>query len=203
MFKQLLSVNRHQKIMKPEDIAGVLTELFKADSVNEVEPGSWQIQTPEFRLLVILSEDSNWLRVLLPIIPIQQAASFLEQFLEANFDDTQEVRYALQSGVIWGVFHHNRESLLAEDFRNAILRLVTLHQAGLNNVFGKLIESRIRQIITAAKLQGQSLEATMQTLERFYAEGVMGEMDSSQTGQDNTLAAWRYQLERLWSEVQP
>jgi hypothetical protein len=189
--------------MKPEEIVGTLTELFEADSINEVEPGSWQIETPEFRLLVILSEDSNWLRILLPIIPIQQAASFLEQFLEANFDDTQEVRYALQSGVIWGVFQHSRESLLPQDFRNAVLRLVTLHQAGLNNVFGRLIESRIRQIITAAKLQGQSLEATMQTLERFYAEGVMGDMESPQTGRDDTLAAWRNQLERLWPEVEP
>ncbi|MEH1778746.1 MAG: hypothetical protein V7L26_06455 [Nostoc sp.] len=50
------------------------------------------------------------------------------------------------------------------------------------------------------KQQGQSLQATMQTLERFYAEGMMGEIDSSAKGREEVLTAWRHQLERLWNE---
>lgn len=193
--------------MTPEEIAGTLTELFGtsdaaalAQPVVEIAPGSWQVDTSAFRLLVLLSEDNSWLRVLLPIVPIQEAQPFLEQFLEANFDDTQEVRYALFEGVIYGVFQHNTSTLVGADLSNAINRLVSLYEAGLDNVFNRLIESRIRQIIQAAKQQGQSLQATMQTLERFYAEGLMGEINQSSEAREEVLIAWRRQLERLWNE---
>lgn len=187
--------------MTPEEIADTLTELFDTGAINAIAPGSWQVDTSTFRLLVLLSEDNTWLRVLLPIVPIQQAQPFLEQFLEANFDDTQEVRYALSEGVIWGVFQHDSGTLVSPDLSNAINRLVSLHQAGLDNVFNRLIESRIWQIIQAAKQQGQSLQATMQSLERFYAEGLMGEIDQTAEAREKVIAAWRLQLERLWNEV--
>ncbi|MEH2356963.1 hypothetical protein [Nostoc sp.] len=186
--------------MTPEEIAGTLTELFDTSAFATTAPGSWQVDTPNFRLLVLLSEDNTWLRVLLPILPIQEAQPFLEQFLEANFDDTQEVRYALYERVIWGVFQHNIDTLVSADLSNAINRLVSLHQARLDNVFNRLIESRIRQIIQAAKQQGQSLQATMQSLERFYAEGMMGEINQTSQGREEVLTAWRRQLERLWNE---
>jgi len=193
--------------MTPEEIAGTLTRLFGtsdaaalAQPVVEIAPGSWQVDSSTFRLLVLLSEDNTWLRVLLPIVPIQEAQPFLEQFLEANFDDTQEVRYALYEGVVYGVFQHNSSTLMGADLSNAINRLVSLHEAGLDNVFNRLIESRIRKIIQAAKQQGQSLQATMQTLERFYAEGLMGEINQSSEAREEVLVAWRRQLERLWNE---
>ncbi|WP_373528604.1 hypothetical protein [Nostoc sp.] len=188
--------------MTPEEIALTLTELFGTDAVGAmIPPGSWQINTSSFRLLVLLSEDSTWLRVLLPIVPAQEAQPFLGQFLEANFDDTQEVRYALHEGVLWGVFQHHSGTLVSVDLSNAINRLVSLHQARLNDVFNRLIESRIRQIIQAAKQQGQSLQATMQTLERFYAEGVMGEISQTPEAREEVIVAWRRQLERLWNEI--
>ncbi|NDJ20204.1 hypothetical protein GS682_00780 [Nostoc sp. B(2019)] len=183
-----------------EEIAATLTELFSTEAVAAIAPGSWQVDTPNFRLLVLLSEDNTWLRVLLPIVPAQEAQPFLGQLLEANFDATQEVRYALYEGVIWGVFHHNSETLVSADLFNAINRLVSLHQAGLNDVFNRLVESRIRQIIQAAKQQGQSLQATMQNLERFYAEGLLGEIEETPEAQAEVLGAWRRQLERLWNE---
>ncbi|MEH1802509.1 leucine zipper domain-containing protein [Nostoc sp.] len=193
--------------MTSEEILSTLTELFGtsavaalAQPVVDIAPRSWQVDTSTFRLLVLLSEDNTWLRVLLPIVPIQQAKPFLEQFLEANFDDTQEVRYALYEGVVWGVFQHNRSTLVSADLSNAISRLVSLYQAGLDNVFNRLIESRIRQIIQAAKQQGQSLQATMQSLERFYAEGLMGEINQTSEAREVVLIAWRSQLERLWNE---
>ncbi len=37
----------------------------------------------------------------------------------------------------------------------------------------------------------------MQTLERFYTEGLMGKIDMNSEGREKTLAVWRYQLERL------
>lgn len=191
-----------KKNMTPSQIADALTELFGANTIKLIAPGSWQIDTSSYRLLILLSEDEMWLRVLLPIIPFSEAKPFIEQFLEANFDETQEVRYALHQDVLWGVFQHNCSSLMVEDFRSAIARLISLHQIGLDNVFQKLIENRIHQIIIAAKQQGQSLETTMQNLDRFYAEGLLGEIDQTQQGREQVLGAWRYQLERLWNEIQ-
>ncbi|MFO5492553.1 MAG: hypothetical protein ACLBM6_08410, partial [Cuspidothrix sp.] len=68
--------------MTPEEIATTLTELFGPEVVKPLAPGSWQIDNSDFRLLVLLSEDYTWLRVLLPIMPLQEAAPFLTQFLE-------------------------------------------------------------------------------------------------------------------------
>lgn len=196
--------------MTPEEIASTLTNLFNSASVQAMpaqsypnEPGSWQIETPEFRLLVLLSEDRSWLRLLLPIMPAQAAQPYMEQLLGANFDDTQEVRYALHQGVVWGVFQHNRESLVTGDFSDAIARLISLQQQGLSEVFNQLVENRIRQIIQAQKLQGNSLQATLQNLERFYDEGMLGDLDQGSESREQVMTAWKYQLERLWPQVEP
>ncbi|MBD2205997.1 hypothetical protein H6G33_28035 [Calothrix sp. FACHB-1219] len=187
--------------MTPEEIAGTLTKLFGTAAVAAIAPGSWQVETANFRLLVLLAEDRAWLRVLIPIVPIEAAQPFLEQFLEANFDETQEVRYALYQGAMWGVFQHNNATLASEDLSRAIAHLIALHEAGLNDVFNRLIENRIRQIVQAAKKQGQSLQFTMQNLERFYTEGLLGEIEQTQEARDQVLSIWRYQLERLWDEI--
>ncbi|MEA5617015.1 hypothetical protein VB711_04040 [Cronbergia sp. UHCC 0137] len=187
--------------MTPEEIAGTLTDLFSADIIQTIAPGSWQVDNNTFRLLILLSEDNTWLRVLLPIMPVREAEQFLTQFLEANFDQTQEVRYAVYDEVIWGVFQHNSDTLVSADLASAIAKLISLYEAGVNDVFNSLLETRLRQIIQAAKQQGQSLTATMQNLERFYAEGLLGEIDQTPQIRDQVIAAWRRQLERLWDEI--
>jgi Tir chaperone protein (CesT) family len=188
--------------MKSEEINKAIAELFGPD-VQAIAPNSWQIETPNFRLLILLSEDESWLRALIPITTAQEAQPFLEQLLEANFTTTLETRYALHQNVLWAVFQHNCETLTPEDFSDAVKRLVSLHAQGLNDSFSQLIENRIRQIIQVAKLQGQSIETTLQTLDRFYEEGLMGDLNEGAAAREATLAAWRYQLERLWPEVNP
>ncbi|MGL5063677.1 MAG: hypothetical protein ACRC62_27140 [Microcoleus sp.] len=188
--------------MNPEEISNTLKDLF-GESVQQTDSTSWQVETPQFRLLVLLSEDGSWLRILLPIASAAEAEPFFDKLLEANFDTTVETRYALHQNVLWGVFQHNSATLVSPDFSTAIAKLLDLQQRGLSEFFDNLIEARIRQIIKAAKMQGQSLENTLQTLERFYAEGLMGEMDLGRESREQTLAAWRYQLERLWPSVEP
>lgn len=189
--------------MKSEEIANTLTKLFGETAVVVISPGSWQVETSGFRLLVLLSDDNTWVRVLLPIVPVQEAQPLLEQLLEANFDETQEVRYAVSQGVVWGVFQHNSSTLVDTDFVRAIAQLRSLFEVGLDDVFSQLIENRLRQIILAAKQQGQSQQATMQNLDRFYSEGLLGEMEQTPEAQAEVLAAWKRQLERLWDEVKP
>jgi hypothetical protein len=183
------------------EISECLQSLFGA-ATQQVDSSSWQVEADHARILVLLSDDQSWLRVLVPIAPLDDAKSFLPQLLEANFDETQEARYALHQDVIWGVFQHTTITLTAEDFQGAIARLLLLKSQGLNSSFSKFAENQIRQIVAAAKLQGQSLETTMQTLERFYEEGVMGSMQQPAADRQSVLAAWRYQLERLWNEVE-
>lgn len=189
--------------MTPEEISSTLTSLFNPASVQTVPPSSWQVETADLRLLILLSDDRSWLRVLLPIMSAQAAQPFMEQLLEANFDDTQEVRYALHQGVVWGVFQHNRESLAIGDFTDAIARLVSLQRLGLTEAFSQLVESRLRQIIQVQKQQGQSLESTLQNLERFYDEGLLGDLNQGADSREQVMAAWKHQLERLWPLVEP
>lgn len=188
--------------MNLSDITQTLQNIF-GESVQTPSPTSWQIETDNFRLLTILSEDNSWLRILIPIAPKTDAQPFLDKLLEANFDLTLETRYALYENVLWGVFQYNFDTLTTQDFSTAIQRLINLKEKGISSYFNEVIENRIRQVIKAAKLQGKTLEATLQTLERFYAEGLMGEADMNSEYREKTLAAWRYQLERLWSEFEP
>jgi hypothetical protein len=41
----------------------------------------------------------------------------------------------------------------------------------------------------------------MQNLDRFYAEGLLGDIDQNPQGREQVLAAWQRQLERLWVEM--
>lgn len=189
--------------MKPQEITDKLTELFGAATVQTTQQDAWQVETPQFRLLVLLSEDRSWLRILIPIASAVEAQPFVEQLLEANFDETQETRYALNQNVLWAVFQHNCESLVPDDFSAAVARLLALSQQGLTSRFDQFVDKRIRQIIQAAKQQGQSLEATLQTLDRFYREGLMGDLEQGAESREQVLAAWQRQLEKLWSEIEP
>jgi hypothetical protein len=123
--------------------------------------------------------------------------------MEANFDDTLEVRYGFNQDLLWGVYQHSLLGLSADDLTMAVHRLIELHQLGIERAFSEFAEKRVREIIKAAKQQGQSLETTLQTLDRFYEEGLMGDIADSSGDRDQTMGAWRYQLERLWEEVEP
>jgi hypothetical protein len=138
---------------------------------------------------------------LIPIVSEQAAQPFINQMLEANFDDTQEVRYALHQGAMWGVFQHSREGLQRSDFTDAIARLISLQQLEVSEFFNQQVEAGIRQIIQVAKQQGQSLEATLQNLDRLYEEGVLGNLEQGAESREQVLAVWRRRLENLWSEV--
>ena len=188
--------------MKIADISPILEKLFDRQNIQHDAEEAWQIKNSQIHLLVILSEDRSWLRLLSPIAAASEAMTLLPQILEDNFDTTQEVRYALNQNVLWGVYHHRLESLTTEDFESAIASIFTLVERGLSSSFNQLIEKQIVQIVRAAKAQGQSLESTYKTIDRFYQEGVMGGVDRDPQQREQFLIAWKAQLERLWSEVE-
>ncbi|MEM9806450.1 MAG: hypothetical protein AAF959_14335 [Cyanobacteria bacterium P01_D01_bin.56] len=188
--------------MTPQDITQQLQTRFGENCLTMPAQDTWQVDTPELRLLVVLSENQTWLQMLIPIVPFSEAQPFLKEILAANFDQTQVARYATYEDALWGVFQHCLETLDPMDFAVALEQLLSMKKSGVSPFFNDLIETRIRQLIIAAKLQGQSMESTMQTINRFYAEGMMGDMQDSNYG-ERALAAWQSQLERLWHQVNP
>ncbi len=189
--------------MKPEKITESLKETFGDRAVEKPSSDTWQVDTQQMRLLVILSQDSSWLRLLVPIAPATEAQAFLSELLEANFDRTQEARYAFNQGVLWAVFMHSLTDLTEADFSSAIATLVSLREKGLSELFQSQIEGRIRQIIQAAKLQGQDLETTLKTIERLYHEGLLGGLQQDPEERKRFIESWQYQLKRLWPEIEP
>lgn len=186
--------------MEISQVNSVLESLFAPEIIEANNDENWQIQTEKVRLLVLLSADKSWLRVLAPIAPAAEAEPLLSQLMEANFDVTGAVRYAISQNVLWSVFQHNFASLTESDFRDAITQVAAIAEKGLSEAFQQLVEVRIKQIIQASKAQGQSKEATYQTLERFYQEGMLGNMDRDPQERDSFLAAWKMQLDRLWDD---
>ncbi len=186
--------------MEVARITTILNEIFPENPIEQQTENSWQIANENIRILVLLSDDSSWLRILTPIGTQKDAAPFLETLMEANFDRTGEVRYALGQNVLWGVFQHSLESLTEKDFCSAISSIVSLAEEGLSSSFQGIVENRIRQIVKAAKVQGQSKEATYQMIERFYQEGMLGGLDQPAQERENFLASWKAQLDRLWEE---
>ena len=183
-------------VMTGDEIATALGDRF-GENVQPVPPDAWQVETDDWRLIAIAS--APWIKLMTPIVPVAEAQSFLPQMMEANFDDTQEARYALHQEVIWGIFQYNAAALGIDQFNTAIDKLQKLKADGVTGFFTRMVESQVSKIITAAKLNGQSLEATLQTLDRFYSEGVMGNM--GEVDSQKALEAWKYQLERLWPTV--
>jgi hypothetical protein len=186
--------------MNIESIEPILHQIFPNDRI-EHQQDVWQINRDRLNLLVVLASDNSWLRVLVPIASENEARPLLSRLLEANFQETQEVRYALAQNVLWGVFHHQLDSLTEADFQKAIALLIDLVETGLSDPFMQQIELQIRQIIKTAKARGQSLETTYQTIDRFYQEGILGGIEQQSEERDEFLQAWKYQLERLWDEI--
>lgn len=186
--------------MTPETAIQHLNELFPAAVIRNSSKNAWQVEQDSLRMLAVFSEDNIWLHLLVPVASLSEAQPYLAQILEANFETTQAVRYALNEEVVWGVFQYRLESLAREDFEGAISQLISLYNKGLSPFFQQSIEGQLRQIIRAAKLQGQTLQATLQNIERFYAEGVMGDLQQPPAEREQYIAAWRAQLQRFWEE---
>lgn len=183
--------------MLVQEIDPILSSIY-GEALQTIEAGLWQIETAQYRLLVLLSEDQSWLRMMIPIAPAAEAEPFLRLLMENNFDDTGEARYGLHQEALWVVFQQGLETLSRDGFLSAIAQLVRLQEQGLNHCFDQFVDQQVISIIRAAKPQGMSLEMTLQNLDRFYQEGVMGDLDAPAAERDGTLAAWRERLERLW-----
>jgi hypothetical protein len=186
--------------MKVQDISPILTSMY-GEQLQTLELGLWQVEADAYRLLVLVSDDRTWLRMMIPIAPAAEAEPFLQTLMESNFDDTGEARYGLHQDALWAIFQHGLEALSQEGFLSALSQIVRLQEQGLSRSFDQYVNQQVTYIIQAAKQQGMTLEMTLQNLDRFYEEGVMGDLDASASERTGTLAAWRERLESLWPTV--
>ena len=189
--------------MTPDAITQVFTNVFPEARIDQPDRKTWKVHVAEkrFHLLANTSKNGEMFRVFVPIAPQQDAEPYYEQMLEKNFDENQLVCYAINQNMIWGAFKYPIGILEAAQLQQALEELVELHKKNLNPFFNQLAEEKVREIVAAAKAQGQTMEMTMQTITRFYQEGIMGGLDQDPRQQQQALIAWQYQLERLWNEA--
>lgn len=166
--------------------------------LSEAAVGQWQLDGEGWRLLVLTDPERDWLRAMIPVMPEDAALSLATQLLEANFDRTREARFAIQEGVLWVVYQHRLSTVAPVDLRQAIDQLLALRQTGFSNAFEQFADTRLGQIVSTLKQQGQSLEEALQLLGRLYEEGVLGDLQDSRAARETTLEAWRGKLTRLW-----
>lgn len=169
--------------------------------LSEAGENVWRHTWDQGELILMLSEDLSWVRLMIPIASLNQAQPFLYELLELNFEATTLVRYAMAQGMLWSVFNHPLESLQSQDLELAVDCLFNFHRQGVSQCFEIHADRQVRLIIKASKRQGLSLKATLQNLERFYREGIIGDLSDSGSTIQLTLTRWRDRLERLWSEV--
>jgi hypothetical protein len=184
----------------PENIQTFLTNRF-GTTLKIVDTDSYQVETPDYRLLIILSAQQSWIRILVPIAPAADAMTFMEEFLSANFDATLETRYAINQEVLWGVWQHSVAGLTTEDLNTAIDHSIDLKRVGVDRAFQDFSTKQVKAIVSIAKKRGDTLAQTMQTLDRFYAEGILGDLGATEDIRQEMMTAWQYQLERLWNQA--
>jgi hypothetical protein len=170
-------------------------------TLSEMAPGQWQIETGQWRLLVLTSVERDWLRMMIPLVPQEEAMPLAAQLLEANFDRTRETRFAFQNGLLWGMYQHRLSTIGSADLQAAVEQLQQLHDRGFQQAFEDLADAKLRQIVLALQDQAKSLEEALQLLERLYDEGVLGTLQSTREDRELTLQVWRLKLTRLWHEA--
>ncbi len=188
--------------MTPDTVTQVLSDFFPDAQIDQPDRKTWKVHKPEerFHLLVSTSKDGKYLRAFVPIAPQNEAEPYYEKLLEYNFSENKLVRYAVNQGLMWGAFKYPIGILEPQQLHEALEELQGLHKQNLSPFFNQLAEDKVREIVAAAKAQGQTMEMTMQTISRFYDEGIMGGLDQDPRQQQQALIAWQYQLERLWNE---
>lgn len=191
--------------MQLEELLSLLTDKFET-SLEPAGNSIWRVSmdhgawTDQGELVILLSGDESWLRLMVPIASATQSQPFLQELLELNFEATTFIKYAIAQQMLWGVFNHPLQTLHEQDLKIAIAGLITLRKEGLSHCFENHVDRQVRLIITASKRQGLTLQATLQNLERFYREGIIGDLSDSGETIQLTLTRWRDRLERLWTE---
>ena len=146
--------------MTPDTVTQVLSDFFPDASIDHPDEKTWKVHQVEKRLhiLVSTSKDGKYLRAFVPITSKNEAQPYYEQILSQNFDDNKLVRYAINQNLLWGCFQYPIGILEPQQLHEALAELVDLHAKNIMPFFSQLAEAKVREIVAAAKAQGQTME---------------------------------------------
>lgn len=184
--------------MLPNDIIPTLAAALNSP-VQRIQPGFWQVNTSNFPVIVLLTQDQTWLRLKLPLVSVLESPESVEELLHAySFLVSQDAHYMQYQQQWWAVYHYCLELLNPQDFSVTAAQLVERHQNCLLDHFQSVANDHLCHLIEISKRQGRSLPATLQTLEYLYREYLIGELLEDEQDQQAILAEWRAKIRHFW-----
>ncbi len=120
---------------EPEESDGVgfMNNTRLHELLQRIDPdlqgrlGLWSIQYENFRAQVITDENADRMRVIVPIVKVEDVDSNeLLRLMQANFDSALDARYCVANGVIWGAFIHQLSILSDEEFLSGLAQAITV-----------------------------------------------------------------------------
>ena len=139
-----LPIRAEENVVHEMDNARLDQLIRHLDNDAEGQPGYWSFVIENVGLQVITDEKADRMRIISPILK----ASSLEKeqlyrLMQANFDTTLDVRYAIANGFLWSTYVHPLSSLSDDAFLtalgqtiNAVLTYGTAYSSGLLNYRG-------------------------------------------------------------------
>ncbi len=106
-----------------------LAELIKklADTMIEEQLGYWKFEYADHLLFVITDESHNRMRIISPIIAIDDVkADEWTAMMRANFDRALDARYCVNNDTLWSAYIHPLQELASQQFLDAIDQVVVL-----------------------------------------------------------------------------
>ncbi|MEM6453143.1 MAG: hypothetical protein AAF703_22855 [Cyanobacteria bacterium P01_D01_bin.105] len=186
--------------MRLEDISPTLQNILDAE-VQPIAPGMWAGTTPNFHLLVRLSENQTELQILLPLIPASDTSAH-QEVIAAYADLFQQADHTVLRDMLWAVFPYPLASTDAEALAIALPSLFERHEHFLIDYFQSVADKQMRRLIQSSKQSGRSLKATLQFLEYAYRENLLGELlEDDEQGREAVLAQWRAKIVQYWEAV--
>ena len=86
----------------------------------EGQPGFWQFNFGEIRLICITDETHDRMRVMTPIASVEELGSeHILACMNANFDRALDARYCVNNDMLWGAFIHPLGCLTDSLFHSA------------------------------------------------------------------------------------
>ena len=101
--------------------------LLRETEKVEGTKGNWQVMYRELPLLIITDENYNRMRIISPIIKIDELdQSNFKLLLESNFAKALDAKSAIFDEIVWSVFTHPLGELTVEQFKDAMKQVVML-----------------------------------------------------------------------------
>ena len=110
------------------------------------DAGNWYIDDDGLSVQILADSGVGRMRIIIALTKVNEIdPSIYPRLMQANFESTLDVRYAISNGYIWSAFIHPLESLSNETLDSGYLQAVTAAQT-----FGTSYTSGVLNFATSA-----------------------------------------------------